>query len=366
MKKIKVLMVGYETAPFYKKGGLGDVMGSLPKALAELKVDCRVVIPYYGSIKEKFTSNALNLRDEKIGEFSICFGEKEEQIGIYKSILPESNVTIYFLSNKRNLSYLYARGRNKKIDQFAFFDLAVSHFVLWLRSKSKWTPSIVHCNDWHTALIPLILRKRFKLSTPTLLTIHNLLHQGCGSIKILDLLHFKDEEVKELKTGMPANEINILGEGIMHGDVISTVSQSYAEEISSDNCRWPIYGFLRRREKEMSKNGGVLGILNGIDYNVWNPKIDNLINHKYDLSSWKIGKNTNKDDFLREVGLENKPTFCFIGRIAPQKGLDLLVRVMKRLVDLDINIIILGSGNKNIEKSLQRQVEKYPKNVKLI
>ncbi|MCL5439239.1 MAG: glycogen synthase [Patescibacteria group bacterium] len=364
-KKIKVLMVGYEADPFYKHGGLGDVIGSLPKALSGLNVDCRVVIPYYQAIKEKFISNVFNLKEERIGEFLIHFGEKDEQIGIYKSVLPGSNVIIYFLSNRKNLSYINTRGRNKKIDQFAFFDLAVSHFILWLRSKSKWTPAIVHCNDWHTSLIPFILQKQINTPIPTLLTIHNFEYQGRGSIKVLDLLHIKDKDVVEFKKGTPVTEINILGEGIMDATRVSTVSPNYAKEIiNNSNCHGQIYSYMRRREREKGKSNFLSGILNGIDYNIWDSKNDGLIYHRYDISDWQLGKKINKEDLLKSLNLKDRPTFCFIGRMAKQKGIDLLVRAINRIVNLDVNLIFLGDGDSNIKKSLFKAQEKYKDNIR--
>src|SRR3989344_2192374 len=124
-KTIRVLLTGYEAAPFYKRGGLGDVLGSLPKALIQIGIDARVVIPCYEEIRK-------NLSAKRIGKFKIHFGEKEEEIGIYRNA---GTPSVYFLSNSSNLSYLNTRGRNKKIEQLAFFDLAVVHFVTWLSKQ---------------------------------------------------------------------------------------------------------------------------------------------------------------------------------------------------------------------------------------
>src|SRR3972149_660022 len=180
---MNVLITAFEAAPFYKWGGLGDVTGSLPKALSKIGLDARVVIPFYEIIREEFNKNKFGVKEEKIGEFSIHFGKGREQISIYKSYFPNTHIPVYFLSNKPLLSYANPRGRNKKIDQFAFFDLAVSHFVSWLVTNESWKAQVIHCNDWHTALVPLILQKKAKINIPTLLTIHNLNHQGRGSLK---------------------------------------------------------------------------------------------------------------------------------------------------------------------------------------
>jgi len=245
--------------------------------------------------------------------------------------------------------------------QFAFFGLAVVEFVHYLAKNHKWFPAVIHCNDWHTALIPLILKK-MKLTIPTLLTIHNLLYQGVGSLKVLDLLDIKDEEAIALKRGVPANEMNVLGEGIVHATRVSTVSPTYAKEITeTEHDRNPISPFLSKRENGgLGKERKIIGILNGIDYDIWCPIADELIFHKFDLNNWEVGKKDNKEDLLKSLGLQDKPTFCFVGRMAKQKGLDVLAKAIKRISHLDINIIILGSGDQRIQKNLFKIAQKFP------
>ena len=332
---LKVLITGYEVAPFYKRGGLGDVLGSLPKALREINVDARVIIPYYQDIEKKY-------KFPKIGEYSIVFGSDIEHIGVYEG--PH----IYFLGSRKYLASINTRGRNKKIDQFAFFDLAVVEFSHFILEKKKWYPRLIHCNDWHTGFIPLMIENRI----PTLLTIHNLNYQGWGSSKVLDLLHVKDEKVKELKRGIPVTEINVLGEGILHATRVSTVSPSYAREITSGYEGDPIHLYLKRREKE-GKDHGVMGIVNGIDIDVWNPK--------YDITSWEKSKKKNKKLLLKSMGLADRPTFCFIGRMAGQKGLDILVKAIDKILQDKnaANFILLGSGIPAIEKMVNKTANKY-------
>ncbi|MEK7518018.1 MAG: glycogen/starch synthase [Patescibacteria group bacterium] len=359
MSDLRVLMAGYEIAPFYKRGGLGDVMASLPKALTKEGLDVRIVVPHYAAIRKELLGS-----EKRIGQFYIHFGKGEEEIGVYKTYLPDTKIIVYFLSNKPNLAYLNRRGRNKKIDQFAFFDLAVSHFVPYLSKEQSWEPKVVHCNDWQTALVPLILKKKVSLNLPTIFTIHNLNYQGKGSLKVLDLLHIKDEDTREIKRGKPVTEINVLGEGIIHATKVSTVSPTYAKEIVEDYDSDPIHYFLKRREKERGVKDEVIGILNGIDYDIWNPKLDEEIFHKYDIDNCEDGKRNNKEDLLKTLSLDNRPTFCFIGRMAKQKGIDLLVKAVKRLSKVDFNLIFLGTGDPNIEKSIMRISKSYPSNIK--
>lgn len=354
MKDMKVLFAGYESAPFYKRGGLGDVMESLPKALSNIGIDVRVAIPYYNEIKREY-------HFEKEGEFSVQFDGKTEHVGVYFSFLPNTEVPFYFLQNSNYLSLSKAKNKTKRMGQFAFLDLAVVNLMRYLSENHKWRPTVVHCNDWHTALIPLILKK-VKLAVPTVLTIHNLLYQGIGSLKVLDLLDIRDEEAKELKRGIPANEMNVLGEGIVHATRVSTVSPTYAKEIAkTEHDHNPISPFLLKREHEnLGRDGKIIGILNGIDYDVWNPAKDDSIFHKYDVSNWEVGKKDNKEDLLKSLGLENKPTLCFVGRMAKQKGLDLLTKAADRIAHLDINLIILGSGDPRIQKNVLNIAKKFP------
>lgn len=360
---MNILITAHEAVPFYKWGGLGDVTGSLPKGLNKIGLDARVVIPFYEIIREEFNKNKFGVKEEKIGEFSIHFGLSRQQISIYKSYFPKSHIPVYFLSNKPLLSYSNPRGRDKKIDQFAFFDLAVCHFIRWLDVNEMWKPQVIHCNDWHTALIPLILQKKVKINIPTLLTIHNLKHQGRGSLKVLDLLDIKDKELKTLKRGRPITEINVLGEGIMHATRVSTVSPTYAKEIFENYSNNPIRYFLDERKKDRGKKDEVIGILNGIDYEIWNPEGDQYIFHKYNIEDFEDGKKNNKEDLLKSLSLEDRPTFCFIGRLAKQKGLDLLIKAVKRIENFDFNLIILGSGEPSIEKAVVDFARDYPARV---
>jgi starch synthase len=352
MKK-NVLITAYEGAPFFKRGGLGDVIESLPKALSKIGIDVRVVIPYYDVVRDKYHL-------QKDGEFSLNFGKVEEHISVYSSMLPNTKVPFYFLENTKYLVSSNPHGKDKRIDQFAFFNLAVAHFIHYLSEHHKWSANIVHCNDWHTALVPTILKQKLKSNLPTLLTIHNLLYQGVGSLKVLDLLDIKDEETMELKRGKPATEINILGEGIIHATRVSTVSRSYAKEIASDYNKSPIGPFLKKREEDCCrKDGKIVGILNGIDYDVWDPAKDECIFHKYDSVNWEDCKKDNKEDLLKKMGLQNRPTFCFVGRLANQKGVDILIKAVDDLEKLNINMIILGAGSQGIQEKVLKFAQKH-------
>jgi starch synthase len=155
--------------------------------------------------------------------------------------------------------------------------------------------------------------------------------------------------------------MNVLGEGIVHATCVSTVSPSYAKEIANSYDKNPISQFLKKREEKHSKTDGKIeGILNGIGYDIWNPAKDETIFHKFDVDTWEVGKKNNKEDLLRVLGLQDKPTFCFIGRMAAQKGLDILINAVNQCSNLDVNLIILGSGDTRIQKAVSIIDKKCP------
>lgn len=349
-QKLAILFVGYEAAPFYKRGGLGDVMNALPKALRKIDVDARVVMPYYREVEKAFPQ-------KKLGKMFLRFGKELRHITMHHGTFPDSNTPIYFLENHKYIN-LQTTGADR-VEQFAFFDLAVSYFTSWLGMHNIWQPRIIHCNDWHTALIPLLLKKKLQSSIPTLLTIHNLLYQGNASLQVLDLLNMKDSETKDIKRGKPVTEMKILGEGILHATRVSTVSPTYAEEISTGRHLGLIYAYLRKREEQKSPDGKVIGILNGIDYDEWNPRYDAILKEKYGLSELASSKAENKKTLLQKLKLPDRPTFSFIGRMAKQKGLDLLQEKIEEIMKLDINVILLGTGEPQIEELVRAIAHKY-------
>lgn len=352
----RVLIAGYEVVPFYKRGGLGDVLGSLPPALSDIKVDVRVVMPYYRSVKKDFPQ-------KEIGSFSVVFDKKEEKVQILQGTLLNSKVPIYFLANHKLISVINLS--KKRMEEFVFFDVAITGFINWLEDQGEFIPDIVHCNDWHTALVPLLLQRRMKSSIKTLLTIHNLEYQGQGSLSALDQAGIEDKDLKILTKQNPVTKLNALGEGIVHANRISTVSTQYAKEVSQIRRRTKIYRYLSLREKMLGHDDKLIGILNGIDTQIWNPQKDTFISRKYNIENVESGKNRNKEFLLKELGLHiDRPTFAFIGRIVNQKGIDLILEKAKEFVDLDLNLIILGNGFKPLEKSVRTLGEKYKDNIR--
>ncbi len=349
---MKILFAAYECAPFFKKGGLGDVIGSLPIALQKEAIDVAVVMPYYDVVNEAYPQ-------KKIGEIQIVFHGKLATVGIYRGKLPGSRVTIYFLRNKQYMAIVNAAVSKEKYKEFAFFSIAIVELVFWLTETQKWKPDLIHCHDWHTALVPLILKKHL-IALPTVLTIHNMSHQGTGSTGLLDMMHVDDQDAKVIKRGERIYELNILGEGIFHSDVVTTVSETYAQEILDSKSEDRIYTYLKRKEEEQGKRFIFQGIMNGIDYTVWDPAKDDLLQAPYTMQTYEVGKLKNKDVLLKKLQLPDRLTFCFIGRLVNQKGIDLISKAMDTIADFDCNIILLGEGEKKTEEAVRLLAKKYP------
>ncbi|MDP3941446.1 MAG: glycogen/starch synthase [bacterium] len=350
MNSPKILIVGYEVAPFYKRGGLGDVLGSLPIALAKQGVDVRVVMPDYDVIPKGRPKKA-------IGTFRIVFDTSEEEVTVHEGVLPNSHVGIYFLGNSKLISPINLK--RKQIAEFLFFDLAVCGFVNWLEDKGGFVPELLHCHDWHTGLIPLILKKRMHSSLPTLLTIHNLGYQGRGSVSLLSKLSIEEEAVRNLDPQGTVGKLSSLGEGILHATALSTVSPTYAKEITSPMKRAPIFQYFRLREHIHPLH--ITGILNGIDTEIWNPRTDPFVFSRYDAHTVGTKKEKNRERLVHGLKLaQDRPIFSFVGRMAGQKGLNIIKQVIGELMELEINIVFLGSGDRRIEQDIRMLATRYP------
>jgi len=356
-EKLKVLITASECAPFVKVGGLADVIGSLPKALKELGVDVRVVIPLYEKIRNsKFPPDSL--RDSKrAGEirngnsnFKVKF-EGTEEVGVYESKLPDSEVPIYFLENQKYLSgggvYMSkdaVASEQGEIKRFAFFSRALVNFQF---SIFNFQFDIVHCNDWHTGLVPGLLRAT---KPATVFTIHNLANQGFSDLSVLKNFDSVTSESELIKWDAADDNLDLMLQGITAADVVSTVSPTYAKEILTPEFGEGLHEVLKAREGRLS------GILNGIDPLVWNPATDSKIEFAYSSKEGLAGKVANKIYLQKELGLKVDPGVPLIGmvtRLAEQKGFDLVLEVLKDILGLGAQLVILGVGDEALEEELR-------------
>lgn len=347
---MKILFVGSESSPFSKTGGLGDVLGSLPKELVRMGHDVRVVLPKHGITKRKFDDKMIPLVD-----FTVPVGEKNEYAGIEKIDL--DGVCYYFIDNEYYFGYrdtLY--GHYDDGERYGFFNNA----VLKMLKEVDFYPEVINCNDWQSGLLPYILNKNYKhlpkyKNIKTIMTIHNIAYQGVFGKDLMKYLNV--EYGNELEFD---NMINFLKCGINTADYVTTVSETYAEEILYDYFGFGMNTILNTRKDVL------FGIVNGIDYDSFNPEIDPSIYYNYKLYNYLKGKRENKKGLREHFGLEHnkKPIIGIVSRLTEAKGFDLLELVLDELLSNNsIQLAVLGSGDGHIENYLETLRKRYPLDV---
>ncbi len=335
-KKLKVLIVSSEVAPYAKSGGLGDVAGSLPKALKELGVDVRVVLPKYKTIKNEHFEDVKYL-----GSFDTNLSWRTQKAGI---LLKEADVPVYFIEN----DYYFYRdglyGYGDDNERFAFFCKA----TLDMLSFIDFYPDVIHCNDWQTGPLCLLLKETYRKliyysKIKTLYTIHNLQYQGVFGRETMDLLDVPDYCFTNGDLEFYGN-VSYMKAGLIYADKISTVSETYAKEIQTEQYGYGMDGILR------FKKDNLCGIINGIDFNENNPATDTRLYKNFDINSIEI-KKENKRELQKELGLEERdvPIISIISRLADQKGIDLVAQIFDELMHEDVQFVVLGTGESRYE-----------------
>ena len=364
-KPLNILFVSSEVEPFAKTGGLGEVSRALPQMVREMKHEIRIMMPRYGFISDRrfLLHDVLRLReipiptayDTKIGSVNSSF---------VNSI--KTKVQVYFLANKeyfgsRQGLYVNPKSNKEYVDndeRFIFFCRGVLETLKLL----GWQPDIIHCNDWQTGLIPVYLKTLYKddeffKNIKTVFTIHNLAYQGIFP------------QASFLKTGLPQEvfgingvefygKMNCMKAGLLYSDIITTVSEKYAKEIcSSEDYGCGLEGILHKRKSNL------YGILNGIDEELWNPETDKFITQRYDSDSIE-GKQENKRELLSKFGLEYQegvPLIGMVSRLVDQKGIDLIKEISDKFMKMDIQLIVLGTGEERYQDFFAKLRKKYPK-----
>ncbi len=341
---MKILFAASEFSPIVKIGGLGDVAGSLPKHLKKEGADISVVIPLYKGIDRKKWNIKLNKKNT-----DLVFEGKKKKFNLWQTKI--NNVDIYFIENKKYISNggVYANKDASPSDiiseaeRFIFFSLAVIEVSKIIKAE------IIHCNDWHTAVIPLFLKKAGS-GKKTMLTIHNLQYQGV----------FTSKKIAKL-IGNGKKTMNSLEIGIENADIITTVSPTYAKELIEGKFSFG----LNKQLKERANN--FHGIINGLDNDEWNPEKDKNI-LRYSKKSLSI-KEKNKQYIEEKIFKKyekNKPLIVSISRLANQKGIGLTLKAIPHLASLDAYIILLGEGERKYELALKKMSRKYKKSFKFI
>lgn len=354
---MKVLFIASELTPIAKVGGLGDVAGALPLALKKIGVDVRVALPKYGTIDNKKYPSKL-----KIKNIEIKMGGKNESANLYSAFIPKSDVPLYLIDNQKffgsqgiyGSKTAFVEGVNE-IHKFIFF----SEAVLKIFEPLKWQPDVIHCNDWHTGIMPLLI-KLSPSKIRTLFTIHNLANQGVWKAEeIFDFLGIIGDEHPNLKKRDKKADFNLMQQGILNADLINAVSPAYAKEILTPEYSCSLEDDLRKRKDDL------FGIINGIDINFFNPETDPEIKNNYSVETLD-DKIKNKIALQEEFGLTANKDFPLMGivsRLTYQKGIDLIIKIIPDLVKLNCQLVILGEGQDDYEKILLEMARKYPKNI---
>ena len=348
-----VAFIGSECYPFVKTGGLGDVMYALPKALAKLNLDVKVILPRYKCIPQKYQEKM-----EYRGSFymDLCADGKQYYVGIME--YQEDGVVYDFIDNDEFFSW--GDPYTNLIDdipKFCYFGKAALAALNYL----DWTPDIVHCHDWQAALVPLYLRTCFSDTNVgraiAVLTIHNLRFQGVYDRKTIQYWSGLPDYVFN-KDCMIQNwlDANMLKGGIAYSNKVTTVSNTYAWEIQTEEYGEGLEEHLRYH------NNKVLGIVNGIDTDIWNPATDKLLASKYDAESAIKNKKANKKALQESLGLDvddNKMVIGLISRLTNQKGLDLVNDVIPGIMDGNTQVVVLGTGDAQYEDTFRYYEDKY-------
>ncbi len=356
-KKLKILLASSEVAPFAKTGGLADVAGSLPSALQEMDCEVSVFLPFYRHTK----TQDLNIKLVKRG-LKAELGHWDFDFSLFHT--KREGVDFYFIDKEEyyDRDFLYGTPQGDYPDnakRFAFF----ANAVLTGAQAINFKPDIIHCNDWQSALIPFYIKYKFQNSdflkhAKTLFTVHNLAYQGLFEKDIMPELgigyEFFTPDTLEFW-----DKFSFMKAGILYSNAISTVSAGYAREILTKEFGCGLDGLLNVRKNDL------YGVLNGVDYSEWNPKVDRYIKAKYDETSLE-GKEICKKDLLSEMKLSpgaDKPLLGVISRLAAQKGIDIIADCAEAITKLGASLVILGTGDEKYHKILTALAKKYPKTI---
>lgn len=349
----KILFVASECVPFIKTGGLADVVGSLPQKFNRESYDVRVMIPMYSCIPLDLQKNF-----SYIDHFYLSLSDwvKDKYVGVFKTIL--NGITYYLIDNQEYFTCDYPYGDVKRdIERFAFFDKAVLSCLPIIDFK----PDVIHCNDWQTGLIPVYLKEQFQAGDffreiKTLITIHNLKFQGTWNVEYVRAITglsdnvFTDLKLKFYKDG------NLLKGGLVYSDYITTVSQTYAQEIQTKAYGEGLEGLLYSRRLDMQ------GIINGIDPDYFDPSKDTSLDVNYNWNDFRIQKPKNKKALQKELGLEQQSKKYLIGivsRLTDQKGLDLICAAIDDMMDEHTQFVVVGTGERKFEEALLYHASRF-------
>jgi starch synthase len=349
---MNVLFAASEAVPFVKTGGLADVIGSLPKALVEQGVDVRIILPKYEDIPEHYKQLMTTKHI-----ITVKVGYRNQYCGIQE--LEVDGVHYYFIDNEFYFRRKGLYGYGDDAERYAFFCRAVMEALPLL----DFTPDWIHCHDWQTGLIPFFLKTQYGgraeyQSIKTMFTIHNLKYQGSFSRELLkDIVGARDEDFADDGIGYYDGG-SCLKAGLVYSDIITTVSKTYAEEIQTWEYGEKLEGLLQKRSSVL------FGIVNGIDNEAFDPMTDTHIAYPYRDSLVK--KRKNKTDMQANLGLSvdtNIPMIGIVSRLVQQKGFDLIEHSLNAILEMGVQLVVLGTGDWNYEEMFREAALRFPKQV---
>ncbi|MBU0491339.1 MAG: glycogen synthase [Chloroflexi bacterium] len=348
---LKVLILAAEVVPFAKTGHLAEVVGSLPKALKKLGVDVRVAMPRYGRVDpERFGLQHVT------GPFDVPMDQHQEPVNIWEATI-DDDVPVYFVDNARYLGREGIYGYPDDGERFVLFCRGAVEML----KRLDWVPDVIHCHDWHTAIIPQWLKTLYRddpffAHTATVYTIHNLAYQGIFGTRILEIAgideyHFQVPQIRDLE-----NVVDLMAQGILFADAVNTVSPTYAQEILTPEYGEKLDLLLRDRKDRL------FGILNGIDTETLNPMTDPHIAAPFNKEHLDA-RVANKLDLQRAARLELDPAIPLMGaisRLTDQKGFDLIAQILDAVVNLDVQFVVLGTGEQRYHELFSDMARRHP------
>jgi len=337
-----ILMTGAECAPFAKTGGLADVIGTLARELKALGFDIRLMLPFHRVIKDRYRERVRHMVS-----FSVDIGRHSEYVGV--ELYDWEGIPVYFIDNEHYFGHTIYCGGNFEGEQYAYFSRAVIEAMPLIGFE----PDIIHVNDWHTAMIPMLLKTQYDLHPQgrckTVLSIHNLGYQGRFDFGYTAHLLGIEERYDHPDYIEFHGGSNFLKGGIVFADKLVTVSPTYAQEIRTSHYGEGLDGILETRVDDL------IGILNGIDTLAFNPAADPMIPCPFDAASLS-GKQKDKEALIAELGLKIDPALPVIGmvtRLTKQKGIDLVLRVFDEIMDEGTGFVLIGTGDQEYEHFFQ-------------
>ena len=352
---MKVLLAASEAVPFIKTGGLADVMGALPAKLRREGVETALVIPKYAQVAEKYGG-----RMEQVWQGTVDLAWRRQYVGVEKITL-EDGVPVFFIDNEYYFKREGLYGFFDDGERFAYFCRA----VLTMLPKIGFQPDIIHCNDWHTGLMGVFLKEDFYHDPfyqhmKIIYTIHNLKYQGIYPPSIMRDIIGLPQELFDNGNLECDGCVNYMKSGMVYADYITTVSKTYAQEITYPYFGEHLDGYIRTARDRIT------GIINGLDEDAYNPATDTHIAATYTADTFPARKHINKEALQRELGLpvnRNIPVVAMVSRLVEDKGLDLVTCIMDELIEEDIQLVIVGTGDWAYEDAFRNLARRYPTKV---